>query len=216
MEHKSTTIFINPKFKNAYINPNFLVPASKTIYVNRKFLNQQVMNQPPLPPPIEQIKVPEPPPLASTNKCAIIKNTKRSLIRVQEKLPSIQSEIQEPKPLTTDTIEKKLNLIKISNTKLINASHLMKRQQKENETIKKATESLIKAKKLQQKKANGQKQSIYRLDRRKDDKIQPSPVTPKRKRKIIQQYSIRSVDQAKSITIRKKVAVVTSPKLLKT
>lgn len=227
MEHKSTTIFINPKFKNAYINPNFLVPASTTIHVNPKFLNQQVItsvnhlsSQPPLPPPRQQIKVPEPPPLASTNKSAIIKNTKRSLIRVQEKLPGAipchgQIQTQQPKPLT-DTIEKKLNLIKISNTKLVNASQLMSRQQKENETIKKATESLIKAKKLQQKKANGQKQSIYRLDRRKEDHSLPSPVTPKKKRKIIQQYSIRSVDQAKSVVIKKKDAVVINPKLLKT
>lgn len=185
MEQRSTTIFINPKFKNAYINPNFLLGATtnSTIHVNPKFLNQQVPTiQPPLPPPPP--KVPEPPPLIV--KSAIIKNTKRSLIRAPEKVEST-TPVQEHPAIVT----KKMNLIKISNTKLVNASHLMTKQQKENETIKKATESLIKAKKFQQKKANSEQSSIYKLDHRKDSEA----VSSKKKKKIIKQFSIKNVDQ---------------------
>lgn len=196
MEQKSTTIFINPKFRNAYINPQFLMGAStnSTIHLNPKFFTAQ----PPLPPPqpIEApIKVPEPPPLA---KSAIIKNTKRSLIRAPEK---IESTVVLEHPVEI----KKMSLIKISNTKLVNASHLMSKQQKENETIKKATESLIKAKKIQRKKASGEKASIYKLDRTKGD--EPDV------RKIIKQFSIKNVD--KPNTPKRKAVIVTNPKLLK-
>jgi hypothetical protein len=211
------TIFINPKFKNAYINPNFFVqaPSNSTIHLNPKFFNQQIAShfQPPLPPPPPvREKVPEPP----VNKSAIIKNTKRSLIRatVPQNLPNaadIQRVSQKSPSIAT---EKKLNLIKISNTKLVNASHLMTRQQKENETIKKATESLIKAKKLQRKKANGEKPSIYKLDRRKENH---QPVTPssskKKQRKIVKQYSIRSTAGPSP---KKRTIAVTNRKLLKT
>lgn len=222
MEQKSTMIFINPKFKNAYINPNFLIPPASKIHINPKFLNQQVLNsslaQPPLPPPEEKIIVPEPPPLPppslpAVNKSAIIKNTKRSLIRRAPEV--LQGQIsQMPKQSTSNEInrsstsEKRLNLIKISNTKLVNASQLMKRQQKENETIRRATESLIKAKRLQKKK------TIYKLDHRNEKRNEESP---KKKRKIIKQYSIRSVEQQKAITpaLDEKKTVLKSPKLLK-
>lgn len=212
MEQKSTTIFINPKFKNAYINPHFLMMTStnNTIHVNPKFLNQQVSSviQPPLPPP--PAKVPEPPPIA---KCAIIKNTKRSLIRAPEKIESTTCVVQlqhHPEQQHPIAIAKKMNLIKISNTKLVNASHLMTKQQKENETIKKATESLIKAKKLQRKKASGEKASIYKLDRTKGIEV-----VVKKKRKIINQFSIKNVDQPNTPSPKKKSAIVTNPKLLK-
>jgi hypothetical protein len=207
MEPKSTTIFINPKFKNAYINPNFLMMTSTNnqIHVNPKFLNQQVSSavQPPLPPP--PAKVPEPPPVT---KSAIIKNTKRSLIRASEKIESSTSSVQQQQhPAEV----KKMHLIKISNTKLVNASQLMTKQQKENETIKKATESLIKAKNLQRKKVNGEKASIYKLDRTKG-----GDASAKKKRKIIKQFSIKNVDQPNTQpSPKKKTAVVINPKLLK-
>lgn len=215
------TIFINPKFKNAYINPNFLVPTqtNSTIHLNPKFFNQNFQPPlPPLPPPLPPLppvkeKVPEP----ADNKSAIIKNTKRSLIRAapekNQKNDDKKIQLMPQKSSTIATENKKLNLIKISNTKLVNASHLMTRQQKENETIKKATESLIKAKKLQRKKANGEKPSIYKLDRRKENH---QPITPskKKQRKIVKQYSIRSTSAGPSP--KKKIIVVTNPKLLKT
>lgn len=208
MEQKSTTIFINPKFKNAFINPNFLMVTStnNTIHVNPKFLNQQVSSaiQPPLPPP--PAKVPEPPPIA---KSAIIKNTKRSLIRASEKVEPFRTSLEDPEGHPA-IVAKKMNLIKISNTKLVNASHLMTKQQKENETIKKATESLIKAKKFQQKKASGEKASIYKLDRRRG-----SDPTAKKKKKIIKQFSIKNVDQPNTPSPKKKSVIIANPKLLK-
>lgn len=213
MEQKASTIFINPKFKNAYINPNFLMMQSTNskIHVNPKFLVQQVSSdvQPPLPPP--PAKVPEPPPITQS---AIIKNTKRSLIRKPEKIEPKVSPISQLQQHTEHPVEvRKMQLIKISNTKLVNASHLMDKQQKENETIKKSTESLINAKKLQRKKENGEKMSIYKLDRTKG--LEAS--AKKKQRKIINQFSIKNVDLQKnqSIPNKKKSVIVTSPKLLK-
>jgi hypothetical protein len=156
-QQKSSTIFINPKFKNAYINPNFLKnSASATqIHLNPKFLQQQQQQQDAAPPPLQQHKKPE---ATSVNSSAIIKNTKRSLIRAPMKIESKQE--QQPAAAAPSHASPQ-NLIKISNTKLIKASHLMKYQQKENENIKNATESLIKSKKLKN------SESIYKLDRRK-------------------------------------------------
>ncbi|KAG5676369.1 hypothetical protein PVAND_006210 [Polypedilum vanderplanki] len=154
---KSSTIFINPKFKNAYINPNFLKNSSATqIHLNPRFIqnqqipNAQVINQP-------SIVKSE---ISTVKNNAIIKNTKRSLIRAPVKVESDEnSQILKVKP--TKDIPTKLNLIKISNTKLVNASHLMKYQQKENEVIKNITESLIKSKKKLK------AESVYKIDRRK-------------------------------------------------
>jgi hypothetical protein len=142
-----------------HINPKFLqVPAAK--------LQQNITSTPTLP---------------LVNNSAIIKNTKRSLIRAVTTRDSSQGQAKEKKLLNK-------NLIKISNTKLVNASHLIKCQQKENELIKNVTESLIKTKKLQRKSQAAN--SVYKFDRRKDG-------SAKKKRKIVSQYSIRRIDAPK-------------------
>lgn len=185
-------IFINPKFK-AYINPNFLKPNSNQIHINPKFINQQANSSQDFRKETTQaanpaqIKQPVAP-IASSN--AIIKNTKRSLVRATTTAhPAEEAKIAQQQ-VPENVVTKKMNLIKISNTKLVNASELMKAQQKENEIIKKATESLIKSKKLA-KKADSTERSIYKLDRRKS-----SPGVGKKKKKIISTYSIRRVDSS--------------------
>lgn len=194
------TIFINPKFKNIHVNPNFL-QQSNNIHVNPKFFvgTNLIAFQPP-PPSEPPIKPPLPPtPTVSNN--AIIRNTRRSLIRapavasrsfnvpialsqskdtISTKLP-IQRQHQQPQP----------QLIKISKTKLVSASHLMKFQQKENEMIKNTTESIIKTKKLQRKAE--EPESVYKLDRR-----------TQKKKKIVSTYSIRSVSPKKSMISNRK------------
>lgn len=199
---KSSTIFINPKFKNAYINPNFLKSNSNKIHVNPKFLQHMNAQQSLQQQPTQAINVAQSKSIVPIiNSNAIIKNTKRSLIRAPAKIEN--KNVQGQKPVN---FAKKMNLIKISNTKLVNASHLMKEQQKENEKIKIATESLIKTKKLMKK--SEAERSIYKLDRTKS-----SPGFGKKKKRIVSTYSIRRVDSADKLTPKK--VLVTGHKLLK-
>lgn len=211
MDHKKIpTIFINPKFKNAYINPNFLKTNPNTIHINPRFLQQQIIvqnaqHQEPQAISIAQIK----PAVPIPNSNAIIKNTKRSLIRAPQKIDSCNissNKVVQGQKLFPGNVTKKMNLIKISNTKLVNATHLMKVQQKENEIIKKATESLIKSKKLMKKTES--ERSIYKLDRTKC-----SPGIGKKKKRVVSKYSIRRIDSADKLTPKK--VLVTGHKLLK-
>lgn len=200
---KSSTIFINPKFKNAYINPNFLKSNSNTIHVNPKFLQHMNAQHNLQQQQTQAINIAQSKPIAPIiNNNAIIKNTKRSLIRAPAKIEKI---VQGQKSVPVN-FARKMNLIKISNTKLVNASHLMKEQQKENEQIKKATESLIKTKKLIKK--SEAERSIYKLDR-----TRTSPGLGKKKKRIVSTYSIRRVDSSEKLTPKK--VLVSDHKLLK-
>jgi hypothetical protein len=196
MAEKPPTIFINPKFKNAHINPNFL-KSSNSIHINPKFLLAQqqlapaTLNNPPL--PVSK-------PIPASN--AIIRNTRRTLIRASAPSRPNVSTTQFSQPFVQrPTMLQQPQLIKISKTKLVTAAHLMKCQQKENEIIKKTTESLIKSKKLQRK--SEMPSSIYKLDRRQEP-------LPKKKRTIVSTYSLRRVD-----AISPQKVVVSDRKLLK-
>lgn len=173
MAQKPPTIFINPKFKNAHINPNFL-KSSNSIHVNPKFLNLVAppAYEPPVNPPLPPL-----PDGSSASSNTIIRNTRRTLIR----MPAVArpSTVVAQKPPAPPN-----QLIRISKNKIVTAAHLMQVQQKENEIIKQTTESIIKSKKLQRKTESS---SIYKLDRR-------SEALPKRKKKIVSKYSIRRVD----------------------
>lgn len=202
---KVPTIFINPKFKNAYINPNFLKTNPNTIHVNPKFLQQQQVNSQNLQLQTQASSLAKPTVPASSS---IIKNTKRSLIRAPTKIEISNSStnVSQGQKFLPTQVTRKMNLIKISNTKLVNASHLMKAQQKENEIIKKATESIIKTKKLMKK--SEPERSIYKLDRTKS-----SPGIGKKKKKIVSTYSIRRVESSDKLS--PKNVRVTGQKLLK-
>lgn len=192
-------IFINPKFKNAYINPQFLKQNPNTIHINPRFLQHESSS---IPVPQQAPQSSGPPPPTPVHENAIIKNTKRSLVRIPirpDTYKCAQGQKQVP------AVTKKLNLIKIGNNKLVNATQLMKAQQKENEIIKKTTESLIKSKKLLKKSEN--EQSIYKLDRRKS-----TPTSAKKKKRLVSTYTIRRVDDRMS----PKKVVVTGQKLIKT
>lgn len=178
MEPSSNQIYINPKFKSAHINPSFLsylnvknaLPqyvAKPKIHINPKFLNRHQ----PETPAIQVAKVETPQPLQ-----AIFQKSKRKLIRVPIVDPKVKLYNNQQQEIATPSN----SLIKISNNKLISASQLMANQQKENELIKKTTESIINSKKDQRNREAAQ--SIYRLDRR------PSAT---KKKKIIRKYSIR-------------------------
>lgn len=167
MAQKPTTIFINPKFKNAHINPNFL--PNKKIHVNPKFLVQNNSISPLPPPPVQQ----QPPASSSV----IIRNTRRTLIREPRSNNSTIPQV------TNKSVPFQQQLIKISNNKLVTAGHLMKQQQKENEMIKNTTKSIIKSKKLQRETESSD--SIYKLDRR---------CQSVKKKRIVKTYSIRRVD----------------------
>ena len=171
---QKSTIFINPKFKNIHVNPNFLQQGNK-VHVNPKFFvgfeNLTSFN-PPLPdkPPV---KPPLPP--ASTNA---IRNTRRTWVRASSTsrpndAVSADAAIQLPQQ----------TLIKISKNRLVTAAHLMKCQQKENEIIKNTTNSIIKTKKLQRK--SEKPESLYKVDRRNP------------KKNITSTYSIRRVSPMK-------------------
>lgn len=181
MDQKPTTIFINPKFKNAHFNPNF-VPNNK-IHVNPKFL-QKRMTSVDTGAPLQSMPIPLPQSIHQTN--AIIRNTRRTLIRAPEAPRS--NDFIDKIEVKKFTSQPQQQLIKISKNKLVTAAHLMKCQQKENEIIKKTTESIIKSKNLQRK--NNTKDSIYKLDRR----FSPQ----KKKKRIVSTYSIRRVDADKS------------------
>lgn len=182
MEQKPPTIFINPKFKNAHINPNFL-KASNKIHVNPKFL-QISQNLVPAPPPElpAEILPPEPQEPAISN--AIIRNTRRTLIRAPAARSTTLSQLRDQSD-NKMPVQPPHRLIKINKNKLVTAAHLMKCQQKENEIIKQTTESIIKSKKLKRK--TDMKQSIYKLDRRADS-------IPKKKKMIVSKYSLRRID----------------------
>lgn len=184
MSEKPQNIFINPKFKNAHINPNFL-KSNNSIHVNPRFL---VIT----PVPAIPVNCPLPPAAPNVNN-AIIRNTRRTLIRAGTA----------SRPQLSQPLEKKPQhqLIKISKNKLVTAAHLMECQQKENEIIKRTTETLIKSRKLERK--NEGRQTIYKLDRRLDSSM-------KKKKRIVSTYSIRRID-----AISPKKVVVSDRKLLK-
>lgn len=132
----------------------------------------------------------------------LIKNTKRKLIRVPVTPPAATASstatsqnVTRPSfvPSPVPAVTTQQNLIKISKTKLVRASDLIKCQQKENEIIKKTTESIIKSKKIQQKAAA--KRSIYKLDRREDPNM--------KKKKVVSTYTIRRMSSSDGVTSRK-------------
>lgn len=180
------SIFINPKFKNILINPNFVQQNNKVVHVNPKFFAgiNLVAFQPP--PPSEPLVKPPLPPAPVVSSNAIIRNTRRTLIRApgvdmsRSNVPVVSSQQQAKLPAQTQ-------LIKISKNKLVTAAHLMKCQQKENEIIKNATESIIKTKKLRRREVE-KPESIYKFDR-----------TALKKKKIVSTYSIRRESPKKPI-----------------
>jgi hypothetical protein len=174
------SIFINPKFKNIHVNPNFLQPQK--VLINPKFFvgANFVTNLPVDPPlPVEIVEKPPLPPLPPAPGNAIIRNTRRTLIRgsSSSSRPMVAIPAAANPPLHT--------LIKVSKNKLVTAAHLMKCQQKENAIIKSTTESIIKSKKL--KRETEKPPSIYKFDRR----------NPKKK-KIVSTYSIRRISPKKA------------------
>jgi hypothetical protein len=189
----SNSIFINPKFKNIHVNPNFLQSSNSKVHFNPKFLEANFLGahlfasqQPPLPPSKPPVNPPLPP-TPAINSNAIIRNTRRTLIRAPAVATrsNVISSSKEPVALKLPT-QPQHQLIKISKNKLVTAAHLMKCQQKENELIKNTTKSIIKTKKLQRKAE--EPGSIYKLDHR-----------TLKKKKIISTYSIRRVSPTKSI-----------------
>lgn len=211
MESKPN-IHINPKFKNAHINPNFIQQTSR-ILINPRFLQQQQNGSelsissssqhhayPSRPSEIHH----QPTPLPST---AIIRNTRRTLIRApavsQQPIRPVISTPNPPVALTTSSTAQNNHLIKIGKNKLVTAAHLMNAQQKANEIIKSKTESLIKTVKLKRNEIKSAK-SIYKLDRRRQD------VIGSKKKKIVRKYSIKRVEQPKMPEIRKKFNTSTS------
>lgn len=200
MAHKPSTIFINPKFRNAHFNPNFL--QGNNIHINPKFLSQNVISTSAAEPATvsssqDSIK-------SATKNNPIIKNTRRTLIRASQ--PDSRTNVVSPMTSSALNVpaEKKSSphqLIKINKNKLVTAAHLMKCQQKENEIIKNATESIITSKKLQRK--TDIKESIYKLDRRQLS-------TQKKRKVIVSTYSLRRVE-----TISPKKVEVTDRRLLK-
>lgn len=202
MAQKPSTIFINPKFKNPssiHVNPNFL--QSNKIHVNPRFLSQNLPTAP-APEPLKVLATQQShQPAVKDNP--IIRNTRRTLIRA----PAAAPRSNFPLSTTQSTIlTEKANairhphpqLIKISKNKLVTAAHLMQCQQKENEIIKNAAESIIKSKKLQRK--TEPPESIYKLDRRQS-------MLMRKKKKVVSTYSIRRVSPKK--------VIVTDRKLLK-
>lgn len=181
------TIHFNPKFKNAHINPNFIQQPSK-ILINPRFLLQQQQNDYQSSNSTNIVsRSPEIlPTTISPSTTAIIRNTRRTLIRAPavSKFP-MPSTSQFPTPPVAHHPINSKNLIKIGNNKLVTAAHLMNVQQKENEIIKSKTESLMKTKKF--KMMETEPKSIYKLDRRQDS-------IGSRKKKIVRKYSIKRVE----------------------
>lgn len=191
MAQKPSTIFINPKFKNAHINPNFL-PTNK-IHVNPKFLSQNPV-APPNPEPLPAPPITQHTPAVVPYNNAIIRNTRRTLIRAP--IPRSADGVAQHKVVSQRMPQQQL--IKVSKNKLVTAAHIMLQQQKQNEIIKNKAESIIKTKKLQRKTES--KPSIYKLDRR----------SPVKKKKIVSTYSIRRVD-----TLTPKKVIVADKNLLR-
>lgn len=185
MAQKPTTIFINPRFKNAHINPNFL---PNKILINPNFLqhsNSFPVVDPVIPNVTQALPQQQQHKQLDATINPIIRNTRRTLIRApaasRPNVPVFSPQsvvIRKPLQLPYQ------QLIKISKNKLVTAAHLMKCQQKENEIIKNTAESIIKSKKLQRKATTIA--SVYKLDRRQ-------PPHQKRK-KVVSMYSIRRVD----------------------
>jgi hypothetical protein len=175
------TIFINPKFKNIHVNPNFLQPQK--VLLNPKFFvgHDLVVSEPPLPEPIVK---PPLPPLPPTSSNVLIRNTRRTLIRSNTLIRAASS--SRPNDAVPAVIPPQHTLIKVSKNKLVTAAHLMKCQQKENAIIKSTTESIIRTKKLHREEKE-KPASVYSVDRR----------TPKKK-KIASTYSIRRVTPRKT------------------
>lgn len=182
MAQRPTSIHVNPKFVGAHFNPNFLQrpPQMTKILINPNF-------KPPLPvePPPElcAIAIKPPPPPEPAPPSAIIKNTRRSLIRASA---TSRLNVQTPKsyqPSPPRPPQQKL--IKLGNNKIVNANYLIGRQHKENEQIKNATISIIQSKKLRRRIADRGKDSVYKLDRRD---------VPINKKKIVSKFSLKRVD----------------------
>ncbi|CRK95743.1 CLUMA_CG009200, isoform A [Clunio marinus] len=178
MAQKPASIFINPKFKNAHINPNFL--SRSKIHFNPKFLTNTLVDNSLF---ISE-SIPKESALQPKINNGIIKQTRRSLIRDPNTSRSNVLSTSEPNNSNFKASFKNQNLIKINRNKLVKATQLMQHQHKENEVIKKKTQLIQKTKSLL--KQNEHKSSIYKLDRRKD-------LTPKIK-KIVSTYSLRQVD----------------------
>lgn len=171
MDELSNSIYINPKFKNVHINPNFLNSTAKTIFINPAFILPQPI-EPPLPAPVPQ--KPAPP--------RIIKNTLRKLIR---------EPLEKPKVIP---LIRKTSLVKVSNTKLVRASHLIKEQNKQNEIIRQSEELMKKA--MERNKIEATSSSVYKLDRRYETF---------KKKKIIRKDTLKRFESYSTISPRKVV-----------
>lgn len=99
---QSNTIHVNPKFKSAHINPNFLQkqPIS-TIYINPKFLNELKF---------EKIKINE---QITPVRAEIITKTRRKIVRNSS--PAVTKSVSVKNETTP--------MLKIGNKKLIRASY---------------------------------------------------------------------------------------------
>lgn len=171
MAELSNSIFINPKFKNVHINPNFLNSSAKSIFINPAFIQPQPVEQSPF---TDVHPAPSPP--------RIIKNTLRKFIRA----PVEESKVV---PLT-----RKTSLIKVSNTKLVRASHLIKEQNQQNEIIRQSEEKMKNAR--ERKKIEATSSSVYRLDRRFETF---------KKRKVVYGDSFKRFDSYATISPKKVV-----------
>lgn len=99
---QANTIHVNPKFKSAHINPNFLQKQQiSMIHINPKFLNQEIQ-------PISIIDK------ISPVKADIITKTRRKLVRISS--PAVTERIS----VKTETTP----MVKFGSKKLIRASYL--------------------------------------------------------------------------------------------
>lgn len=198
MAQRPTSIHVNPKFVGVHFNPNFLQqrPPQKTkILINPNFIPPLPVEPPPPELRADAIKPPPPPPEPAPSS-AIIRNTRRSLVRASalSRLNVQATQSNQKSNQTALSRPPQQQLIKLGNNKVVNANYLMDRQQKENEQIKNATISIIQSKKLRRRIADrGAAESVYKLDRRD---------VPVNKKKIVRKFSIKRVDA----TSPKKVA----------
>lgn len=215
-----TKVFINPEFKRAHINPNFLPktfsaaatpteihPAAAAVlppnihfnpaFLERLSLQQQQQNdlQPVVPAPTMAAKVPHPNP--------IIKHTKRKLIRACSAVPSPLVTAPRKEPLVAP-------LVKISRNKLVRSVASPAAPLVIPKTFNKTAESPIDSEKRFHHAFKGSiQQQRYKLDRR------PPGVVRKVVLKPPKPSSIRRYSLVRTNSIVPQRVVVTDRRLLK-